>query len=113
MSGMFPTDDEVDDLLSHMDEDRSGMVDREELTKHMALQVQITQVVTNCSFLSVCPLCRFKLERKWIPSMILKRHFCCLTKTESEYCISLKIPTVPQCHFRTNFLSVVKSAATN
>ena len=85
MSGMFPTDDEVDDLLSHMDEDKSGMVDREELTKHMALQVQITQVVTNCSFLSVCPLCRFKLERKWIPSMILKRHFCCLTKTESEY----------------------------
>ena len=95
MSGMFPTDDEVDDLLSHMDEDKSGMVDREELTKHMALQVQITQVVTNCSFLSVCPLCRFKLERKWIPSMILKRHFCCLTKTESEYCISLKNPTVP------------------
>ena len=42
MSGMFPTDDEVDDLLSHMDEDRSGMVDREELTKHMALQVQIS-----------------------------------------------------------------------
>ena len=41
MSGMFPTDDEVDDLLSHMDEDRSGMVDREELTKHMALQVRI------------------------------------------------------------------------
>ena len=88
MSGMFPTDDEVDDLLSHMDEDKSGMVDREELTKHMALQVQITQV-TNCTFVSVCPICRFKLGRKWIQSMILKRHFCCLTKTESEYLIQV------------------------
>ena len=109
---MFPTDDEVDDLLSHMDEDRSGMVDREELTKHMALQVQITQV-TNCTFVSVCPICRFKLGRKWIQSMISKRHFCCLTKTESEYCISLKNPTVPIYLSLSNFLSVVKSAATS
>jgi len=43
--GMFPTDDEVDDLLSHMDEDKSGMVDREELTKHMALQIQIRKEI--------------------------------------------------------------------
>ena len=36
---MFPTDDEVDDLLSHMDQDMSGMVDQEELIRQMALQV--------------------------------------------------------------------------
>ena len=36
---MFPTDDEVDDLLSHMDRDKSGMVDQEELIRQMSLQV--------------------------------------------------------------------------
>ena len=36
---MFPTDDEVDDLLSHMDQDMSGMVDQEELIRQMSLQV--------------------------------------------------------------------------
>ena len=38
-SGMFPTDDEVDDLLTHMDRDGSGMVDQEELIRQMSLQV--------------------------------------------------------------------------
>ena len=39
VAGMFPTDDEVEDLLSHMDEDCSGMVDLDELIKQMANQV--------------------------------------------------------------------------
>ena len=37
--GMFPTDDEVDDLLTHMDQDKSGMVDQEELIRQMSHQV--------------------------------------------------------------------------
>ena len=36
---MFPTDDEVEDLLTHMDQDKSGMVDLTELIKQMASQV--------------------------------------------------------------------------
>ena len=39
--GMFPTDDEVDDLLTHMDLDKSGMVDQEELIRQMSHQVKI------------------------------------------------------------------------
>ena len=39
VSGMFPTDDEVADLLVHIDDDGSGMVDYSELMKHMAAQV--------------------------------------------------------------------------
>ena len=39
-TGMFPTDDEVGDLLVHMDDNESGMVDYSELLKHMASQVQ-------------------------------------------------------------------------
>jgi len=39
--GMFPTDDEVDDLLTHMDQDKSGMVDQEELIRQMSHQLQI------------------------------------------------------------------------
>lgn len=40
---MFPTDDEVDDLLTHMDQDKSGMVDQEELIRQMSQQVTIKQ----------------------------------------------------------------------
>lgn len=39
--GMFPTDDEVADLLVHIDDDGSGMVDYSELMKHMAAQIDI------------------------------------------------------------------------
>lgn len=38
---MFPTDDEVEDLLTHMDLDKSGMVDLTELIKQMASQVNL------------------------------------------------------------------------
>ena len=37
---MFPTDDEVGDLLHHIDDDGSGLVDYSELMKHMAAQVR-------------------------------------------------------------------------
>ena len=38
-AGMFPTDDEVEDLLTHIDDDGSRMVDYQELLRHMAAQV--------------------------------------------------------------------------
>ena len=38
-SGMFPTDDEVEDLLKYMDGDGSGVLELSELMKHMAQQV--------------------------------------------------------------------------
>ena len=37
---MFPTDDEVEDLMKFMDGDKSGRIDREELVKNMAYQVR-------------------------------------------------------------------------
>ena len=36
---MFPTDDEVEDLLTHMDQNKSGRVELSELLKQMATQV--------------------------------------------------------------------------
>ena len=36
---MFPTDDEVEDLLKYMDGDGSGVLELSELMKHMAQQV--------------------------------------------------------------------------
>ena len=39
LAGMFPTDDEVDDLLQYMDGDGSGVLELDELVKHMAQQV--------------------------------------------------------------------------
>ena len=46
---MFPTDDEVGDLLEHIDDDGSGMVDYSELMKHMAAQVSYRGETNNCS----------------------------------------------------------------
>ena len=44
-AGMFPTDDEVEDLLTHIDDDGSRMVDYQELLRHMAAQVSIATVL--------------------------------------------------------------------
>ena len=51
---MFPTDDEVDDLLTHMDQDKSGMVDQEELIRQMSHQVEINQKISKylCFFIA-------------------------------------------------------------
>jgi len=43
--GMFPTDDEVEDLLTHIDDDGSRMVDYQELLRHMAAQIQIRKSI--------------------------------------------------------------------
>ena len=43
--GMFPTDDEVDDLLEYMDNDGSGVLELDELEKHMAQQVVDIQTI--------------------------------------------------------------------
>ena len=48
-TGMFPTDDEVGDLLVQMDDNESGMVDYSELLKHMATQVR-KEVFTENSY---------------------------------------------------------------
>ena len=79
---MFPTDDEVEDLLTHMDQDKSGMVDLTELIKQMASQVIWSRRVE--ILIMIC-IVRFKLEKKWILNMILKRHSFYLTRTESKY----------------------------
>ena len=38
---MFPTDDEVDELMKFMDGDGSGQIELEELMKNMAHQIQV------------------------------------------------------------------------
>ena len=43
---MFPTDDEVEDLLKFMDGDGSGVIEFDELLKHMADQVKAKIVIT-------------------------------------------------------------------
>jgi len=39
--GMFPTDLEVEALVSSMDEDKSGQIELPELVQHMGLQIQL------------------------------------------------------------------------
>merc|ERR1712013_229910 len=43
--GMFPTDDEVEDLLKYMDGDGSGVLELSELMKHMAQQIHLRRKV--------------------------------------------------------------------
>ena len=38
---MFPTDDEVDELMKFMDGDGSGQIEQDELLKNMANQIQL------------------------------------------------------------------------
>ena len=44
-SGMFPTDDEVDDLLQHMDTDGEGGIELDEFLAHMADQIELRKKV--------------------------------------------------------------------
>merc|ERR1712123_274711 len=43
--GMFPTDDEVDDLLEYMDYDGSGVLELDELEKHMAQPIHLRRKI--------------------------------------------------------------------
>ena len=60
-TGMFPTDREVEALVSSMDEDKSGQIELDELVQHMGLQVtsiviKITVAIAQCAVCSVrCP----------------------------------------------------------
>ena len=42
---MFPTDLEVEALVSAMDEDKSGQIELPELVQHMGLQVTTTIII--------------------------------------------------------------------
>ena len=42
---MFPTDDEVDDLLQHMDTDGEGGIELDEFLAHMADQIELRKKV--------------------------------------------------------------------
>ena len=44
-SGMFPTDDEVYDLLQHMDTDGEGGIELDEFLAHMADQIELRKKV--------------------------------------------------------------------
>ena len=44
---MFPTDDEVEDLLQHMDSDGEGNIELEEFLKHMEEEVDRGRVLNN------------------------------------------------------------------
>ena len=46
-SGMFPTDDEVEDLLQHMDTDGEGGIELDEFLAHMADQIELRKKVNN------------------------------------------------------------------
>ena len=41
LSGLFPTDDEVEELAKFMDGDGSGKIELNELVKNMAFQVYL------------------------------------------------------------------------
>jgi len=43
--GMFPTDDEVEDLLQHMDTDGEGGIELDEFLAHMADQIELRKKV--------------------------------------------------------------------
>ena len=43
---MFPTDLEVEALVSAMDEDKSGQIELPELVQHMGLQVTTTTIIS-------------------------------------------------------------------
>ena len=47
LSGMFPTDDEVEDLLQHMDTDGEGGIELDEFLAHMADQIELRKKVNN------------------------------------------------------------------
>ena len=42
---MFPTDDEVEDLLQHMDTDGEGGIELDEFLAHMADQIELRKKV--------------------------------------------------------------------
>ena len=68
---MLPTDDEVEDLLFHMDQDKSGKVDLSELLKQMANQVH--PYMTKQTFQTSDSHFRFKYVTSQTRNMISKK----------------------------------------
>ena len=85
---MFPTDDEVGDLLDHIDDDGSGMVDYSELMKHMAAQVSRDRFSSD---LSHPKQFRLRSENPATRNTTLKRLFSFLIRTESMSCVFVLI----------------------
>ena len=77
---MFPTDDEVEDLLQHMDTDGEGGIELDEFLAHMADQIELRKKVNNLTNISLTMSC----ERRLTQSTTSKRPFRCSTKMASE-----------------------------
>ena len=80
-SGMFPTDDEVEDLLQHMDTDGEGGIELDEFLAHMADQIELRKKVNNLTHISLT----MSYERRLTQNTTSKRPFRCSTKMASEY----------------------------
>ena len=78
---MFPTDDEVEDLLQHMDTDGEGGIELDEFLAHMADQIELRKKVNNLTNISFT----MSYERRLTQNTTSKRPFRCLTKMASEY----------------------------
>ena len=81
LSGMFPTDDEVEDLLQHMDTDGEGGIELDEFLAHMADQIELRKKVNNLTHISLT----MSYERRLTQNTTSKRPFRCSTKMASEY----------------------------
>ena len=78
---MFPTDDEVEDLLQHMDTDGEGGIELDEFLAHMADQIELRKKVNNLTNISFT----MSHERRLTQNTTSKRPFRCSTKMASEY----------------------------
>ena len=78
---MFPTDDEVEDLLQHMDTDGEGGIELDEFLAHMADQIELRKKVNNLTHISLT----MSYERRLTQNTTSKRPFRCSTKMASEY----------------------------
>ena len=78
---MFPTDDEVEDLLQHMDTDGEGGIELDEFLAHMADQIELRKKVNNLTNISFV----MAHDRRLTQNTTSKRPFRCSTKMASEY----------------------------
>ena len=77
---MFPTDDEVEDLLQHMDTDGEGGIELDEFLAHMADQIELRKKVNNLTNISLT----MSYERRLTQSTTSRKPSRCSTKTGSK-----------------------------
>ena len=76
---MFPTDDEVYDLLEHMDTDGEGGIELDEFLAHMADQIELRKKVKTINV-----DINIDIEHRSTQSTTLRKPFKCSTKMESK-----------------------------